>query len=234
MSAASAVCDPLTLAAAFTVGVAGSVHCLAMCGGIAGALGLRARRAPSVRRAWLLTAAYQVGRLGSYTAAGAIVGALSGSVQGVLGGDAVALTARVLAGGVLVAVGVSVLFKWRPLAALERLGGRLWRVLAPLARAIPPNGVGSAVLLGALWGWLPCGFVYSMLIFAALQGGAGSGAALLLLFGLGTAPAVFGAGILSAQIGRWSMARGLHQAAGSLLLAFGVMTMLGPLHHAHH
>jgi sulfite exporter TauE/SafE len=57
---------------------------------------------------------------------------------------------------------------------------------------------------------------------------------MMLLFGLGTAPAVFGAGLLSAQVGRVSVARGLHTAAGWLLLGFGVLTIFGPLNPAHH
>jgi hypothetical protein len=147
--------------------------------------------------------------------------------------DYVALIARILAGLVLIGVGTGVLFRWRPLALLERLGGRLWSRLAPLARIIPPNGIGGSLLLGMLWGWLPCGFVYSMLIFAALEGGAVHSAAMMLSFGLGTAPAVFGAGLLSARVGCLSVAGGLHIAAGWLLLAFGALTILGPLSHVH-
>jgi hypothetical protein len=226
--------DPLSLSAAFVVGMAGSVHCLAMCGGISGALGMRARGAATAQRAAVLTASYQTGRLTSYTLAGAIVGAFSGLIQGLAGLDYVALVARILAGLVLVALGTGVLFKWRPLAVLERLGARLWRRLAPLARIIPPNGVGGSVLLGMLWGWLPCGFIYSMLIFAALEAGALHSAAMMLFFGLGTAPAVFGAGVLSASVGRLSAARGLHTAAGWLLLAFGALTIFGPFNPVHH
>jgi sulfite exporter TauE/SafE len=85
-----------------------------------------------------------------------------------------------------------------------------------------------------LWGWLPCGFIYSMLIFAALQGGALHSGAMMLFFGLGTAPAVFGAGMLSARFGRFSLGRGLHTAAGWLLLLFGALTIHGPLNLAHH
>jgi sulfite exporter TauE/SafE len=110
----------------------------------------------------------------------------------------------------------------------------LWSHMAPLARLIPPRGVAGSLLLGMLWGWLPCGFIYSMLIFAALKGGALQAAAMMLFFGLGTAPAVFGAGMLSAQFGRFSVARGLHTVAGWLLLAFGALTIYGPLNPAHH
>jgi len=234
MMQAAAVCDPLTLSASFVVGMAGSVHCLAMCGGVSGALGLRARSAATVGRASMLTACYQIGRLTSYTLAGVAVGVFSGAMQGVFNLDKVALIARIMAGVVLIAVGAGVLFKWRPLAGLERLGGRLWRHLAPLARAIPPGGIGGSLLLGMLWGWLPCGFVYSMLVFAALKGGALQAGAMMLCFGLGTAPAVFGAGVLSAQVGRATMARGLNAVAGWLLLAFGALTIVGPLHPMHH
>jgi uncharacterized protein len=114
--------DPLSLSAAFVVGMAGSVHCLAMCGGISGALGMRARGAATPQRAAVLTGCYQVGRLTSYTLAGAIVGAFSGWMQGMFDLNRVALIARILAGLVLVSVGTGVLFKWRPLAVLERLG----------------------------------------------------------------------------------------------------------------
>jgi sulfite exporter TauE/SafE len=230
----AALGDPLSLSAAFVVGAAGSLHCLAMCGGISGALGMRARGATTPLRATALTACYQVGRLTSYTLAGAVVGAFSGLMQGMFDLDRVALIARILAGLVVVSVGTGVLFKWRPLAILERLGGRLWRHLAPLARLIPPQGVAGSLLLGMLWGWLPCGFIYSMLIVAALKGGALPSAAIMLFFGLGTAPAVLGAGLLSVQVGRWSVARGLHTAAGWLLLVFGALTIFGPLHPAHH
>jgi uncharacterized protein len=227
----AAVCDPVSLSAAFMVGMAGSVHCLAMCGGISGALGMRARRTASSRRASLLAASYQVGRLGSYTLAGAVVGAFSGLIQGVFDLDGIALIARILAGLVLVAIGTGVLFKWRPFASLERLGGRLWGHVAPLARSLAPNSVAGSLLLGMLWGWLPCGFIYSMLIFAALKGGTLQAATMMLFFGLGTAPAVFGASLISAQFGRLVVARGL---AGWLLLAFGALTILAPLNHAHH
>ncbi len=195
---------------------------------------MRARGAATAQRAATVTACYQVGRLTSYTLAGALVGAFSGLLQGMFDLERAALIARILAGLVLICVGAGVLFKWRPLAVLERLGGRGWRHLAPLARFIPPQGVAGALLLGMLWGWLPCGFVYSMLIFAALQGGALQSAAMMLFFGLGTAPAVFGAGLLSAQFGRFSVVRGLHTAAGWVLVAFGALTIVGPLNPAHH
>ena len=107
----------------------------------------------------------------------------------------------------------------------------MWSRLSRLARLIPPGGLRGALLLGMLWGWLPCGFIYSMLIFAALSGSMLQAAAMMLCFGLGTVPAVFAASLISAQIWRAAMARGLNIAAGLLLFAFGVLTLLGPLDH---
>ena len=175
-----------------------------------------------------------MGRVTSYTLAG-IVGASGGFLSAMFDLEGFAVIARSMAGLLLIAMALNTLFHWRPLARLERLGGRLWSRLAPLARKLPSNGLLGSLLLGMLWGWLPCGFVYSMLMFAALSGGAAPAAALMLCFGLGTVPAVFGAGLLSARLGRVSVAYGLNQAAGWLLLIFGVLTMLGPFSpHSHH
>lgn len=225
----SAVCNPVSLSAAFMVGLAGSVHCVAMCGGISGALGLRARRANVVGRRSGFTMLHQVGRLMSYTLAGAGVGAFGNVILRAVDINALALIARVLAGAVLLAIAANLLFKWNSLLVLERPGIHLWRRLAPLASRIPSRGSTGALLLGMLWGWLPCGFVYSVLIFAALQGGALEGAALMLSFGLGTVPALLGADIVGSTLG----ARRLSNVAGWALLVFGALTILGPLDHVH-
>lgn len=226
-------CYPLSASAAFLIGAAGSLHCLAMCGGISGALGLRARKAPGSASPLLHAIANQVGRASSYALAGAVVGTFGGLVESLFNLDALALGARLLAGLVLIFVALGVLLRRRPLMLLERLGGRFWMRIAPLARKVPPGPAG-ALLLGALWGFLPCGFVYSMLIFAALTGSAWQGAAMMLCFGAGTAPAVLGAGLLGTHIARFMSARRLYGAAGWLLLLFGVLTIAGPFAGMHH
>jgi sulfite exporter TauE/SafE len=231
---AAPLCNPLTLTAAFVAGAAGSVHCVAMCGGITGALGMRSRRIAPPGRASRHAATYQLGRLASYTLAGALVGAFGDVLQAIFDLSRFALAARVMAGAVLICVAVGVLFGWRPLGRLERLGGRLWSRVAPLARRFPAAGLTGSLLLGMLWGWLPCGFVYTMLLFAATSGDSLQAAAMMLFFGLGTVPAVFAATLFSARVWRVTMLRGLNNVAGWLLLAFGALTVLGPLSPAHH
>jgi uncharacterized protein len=225
-----AAAGPISLFAAFLAGMAGSVHCLAMCGGISGALGMRARRNGAGHgKALAHAVTYQIGRIASYSVAGALVGGFGGILQATFDFNRVAVVSRILAGFVLFLAAIGVLFKWRPLAPLEVLGGRLWIHVAPAARAIPATGLRGSLLLGMVWGWLPCGLIYSMLLIAALAGGPLQGAATMLCFGAGTAPAVLAIGMFGGHLWRVAMARGLNLAAGSLLMVFGLLTMLGPL-----
>jgi sulfite exporter TauE/SafE len=224
---------PISLLAAFMAGAAGSVHCLVMCGGISGALGMRGRRggaAAAIGQA----VTYQIGRIASYSIAGALAGALGGALLAAIDVEWAGIASRLFVGLVLVLAAVGILSRWRPLAGVEVLGAGLWRRLAPVARGAATTGLRGALLLGAIWGWLPCGLVYSMLLVAALAGSPLMGASTMVCFGLGTAPAVLAAGLLSGPVWRVAAARGLNVAAGSLLLVFGILTMLGPFgFHSH-
>jgi len=226
---------PLSLAAAFTAGIAGSVHCLAMCGGLSGALGLRAQRAGGpATRTLMHQLLPQLGRVTSYALAGAVFGAFGATLAAQFDITAAARVLRILAGLCLLAIAARVLWGWQPLAPLERLGARMFAHLTPLLRTRGEPTSGGSFLLGILWGWMPCGLVYSMLLFAAVSGGAVHGALMLALFGAGTWPSMLGGSLLSRQLGHWSAARGLHAVTGIALLAFGVLTLLAPLAPVHH
>jgi sulfite exporter TauE/SafE len=223
------MCGSLSLVAAFLAGMAGSVHCLAMCGGLSGALVLRVRRSgASPGRTITHTVTYQLGRLASYGLAGALGGSVIGVVPALFEFQPLGLALRALAGLVLVAAAIGVLFTWRPLARIEQLGGRLWRHITPLTRNIPVDRIGGSFLLGMLWGWLPCGMVYSMVLVAALSGTPAKGAATMLCFGLGTLPAILSAGLAGAQLLRLSAGRRLNTVFGALLLVLGIMTVIAP------
>lgn len=224
--------ESLSLAAAFIAGVAGSAHCFGMCGGVAGALGLRARiKSPSAAGAFAHASLYHVGRLSGYALAGSLVGATSAGLQRMIDLGAVATTLRIASGLLLVLVALRLVSRWNPLRLLEHGGARFWSMLAPLRRYTGGSGPGSALLLGMLWGWLPCGLVYSMLAFAALSGSAAGGAAILLAFGLGTLPALLTGTLLASQLQRWLQLRWPRRAAGMLIAAFGIWTMALPLWH---
>jgi uncharacterized protein len=100
---------------------------------------------------------------------------------------------------------------------------RFWRVVQPIAkRAANGRGAGRSLLIGFLWGWLPCGLVYSTLLLAALSGSALRGAGVMLAFGLGTLPAMLGSSLAGARVSRWLDAHGRRKWSGALPLVFGV------------
>lgn len=179
-----------TLAAALVAGLVGSSHCLGMCGGIAIALGMQGRQRPLVSA--LL---YNAGRIASYAAAGAVAGGIGLWLGQSLHAGYAPVVLRLLAGGAMIAIGLQVALNWRLLRPIERAGMHVWRRLSPQAgRLMGRRSPLSALALGAVWGWLPCGLVYAMLLAAAASGGAPEGAGLMAAFGLGTAPAMIATG----------------------------------------
>ena len=208
------------LAAAFVIGLLGGVHCVGMCGGIVGALTVQA---PRRGRAWDLHLAYSAGRIASYAAAGAVIGMIGGA--GLMFNQVlpVQLLLYVLANLVLISLGLYLAGLGSRLAGLDALGARLWRRVQPYgARVLPADTAAKALVLGALWGWLPCGLVYSLLATALLSGSAGGGAAVMLAFGLGTLPNLLLAGMLVKRLRDIVSDRRVRLAAGALVASFGV------------
>lgn len=203
--------------ALFLVGLLGGTHCIGMCGGIVGALSLGGPPRFS------LHLAYNGGRLASYAVAGALAGALGGLGLTLAGQLPLRLALYLLANLMLIAMGLYLLGVTRALAFTERAGQHLWRRLQPLSRRfLPARSVAQALPLGLLWGWLPCGLVYSALASALTSGSALRGAGLMLAFGLGTLPNLLLAGLFAARLRDYAARRGVRLATGLLVLGFGV------------
>ncbi|WP_308368240.1 MULTISPECIES: sulfite exporter TauE/SafE family protein [unclassified Microbulbifer] len=214
------------LAAALAIGFLGSSHCIGMCGGIAGALGMAV---PGRRPAWSQLIGYSAGRLGSYALMGALAGALGAAILPALG------PLRLVAGLMLVAMALYIAGIWRGLVWLERGGAYLWRYLQPLsAKLLPVRSAGSAVALGSLWGWLPCGLVYSALTFALAQGGSLRAALAMLAFGLGTVPAMLATGAAAAKVRSFVRRPAVRLLFAGLILLFGLWTLWGAVGHGAH
>ena len=198
----------------------GGVHCAGMCGGIVSALSLQT---PGTRPAWTVHLAYNLGRISSYGIAGAAMGAV-GSLGLLLNNWLpVQLILYVLANLMMVALGLYLTGVTRALAITERAGQVLWRRVQPATRRfLPVRGVAQAFPLGMLWGWLPCGLVYSVLTMTLLSGGALRGAAIMLAFGLGTLPNLMLAGLLLMRFREVIQGRALRLGAGMIVLAFGI------------
>jgi len=199
-----------------------------MCGGIAGALAMSA--APQQRGTateLVRHLLYGLGRVASYTAAGAVAGAF-GSAAAAAAGPVGTSLLRAVAAALIVALGLYLGGWWSGLAAIERAGAWLWRRIAPAARALRPvSSMPGAFVLGMLWGWLPCGLVYSALALAATTGDAAGGAALMIGFGAGTVPAVLGTGLAAVRLGVLLRASASRQVAGAMVVVLGVWTMFG-------
>lgn len=228
--------NTLSLFPFFVAGLVGSVHCAGMCGGIVGAFSMAApRRAfpvavvAATAPAMALEGAarvlsYNAGRVGSYMAAGALAGGLFGGVRQLAGAAPLQLAAYWLANLMLVALGLYLMNAWHGVAKLELAGKLLWSRLQPLTRhLLPIDRPGKALALGALWGWLPCGMVYSMLMSAMLSGSAANGAMVMLAFGLGTLPALFTMGLFGNVLQAWTRRRNVRLGAGLLVLSFGLL-----------
>jgi hypothetical protein len=221
-------------AAALLVGLLGGAHCAAMCGGIVGALNLHARRPALAAAGGAIVRtgvgaqlpvhlAYSAGRVGSYAAAGAIAGAVGGTAAML---DAVLpaqLALAFVANALVVLLGLYLAGVGTIVGRLESLGAALWRRVAPLGRHfLPADSPGRALGAGAVWGWLPCGLVYSALSLALVSGNAASGATVMLAFGLGTVPNLLVAGLAMERL-RDRLARPrVRVAAGLAVAALGV------------
>jgi sulfite exporter TauE/SafE len=215
------------LISALILGLLGGGHCLGMCGGLMGALTLAIPKEQRSRRFQLLLA-YNLGRILSYTSAGLLIGLAGWAVTNSPG----AMALRVVAALLLITMGLYLAGWWSGLTRIESLGRGLWRYIQPVAsRLLPVSSLPRALLLGALWGWLPCGLVYSTLLWAASQGNAGDSALLMLAFGIGTCPVLLATGLAAERITALLRKRGVRMAGGLLVILFGIWTLPGPHQH---
>jgi hypothetical protein len=223
------VCVEVNLFSAFIFGLFSTVHCIGMCGGIMGALALslpaEVRSRPA--RLALYLGAYNLGRLGSYALAGALLGSLGQGLHNLMSPRWGYLLLQGGAALLLVSTGLY-LAGWFPrLAFIEQVGQPLWRRLEPFGRRlIPVRSPLQALAYGAVWGWLPCGLVYTALLFTVVSGDGVQGAVFMLVFGLGTLPAVTGIGILAERFRRFARQPGLRRTGGVALILLGLAGLL--------
>ncbi len=225
----------LNLLAAFSVGFLGSLHCVGMCGGISAALGQSMGNAHTLAQRITYQSLFSGGRIGSYMVAGLLAASLGEGFRHLYEGQA-QLILRSIAGAMMIALGLYLSQLWRGLAKLEQLGGLLWKHIAPLTRRLlPVKHPAQALALGALWGWLPCGLVYSALSWSVTAPSPVMGALTMGYFGLGTLPAMLGVGLFSSAAQDLLRAPALRWVGSALLITFGVWTLASPwLGHGSH
>ncbi len=212
------------------MGLAGSLHCAGLCGGIASSLLLATEApdgAPAARAATLLKV--QLGRALSYTLCGAVAGSGGAAFAELIHLAGIQPMTRIAAACALVWTGCSVAGLAPSFAIMDRIMASTfnsWPV-AVTRRFQDPH----PVVLGILWGFAPCGMVYAALLNAVLSGSSMAGAGFMAGFGLATIPAVataaFGVTAL-AGFGARLPRSNLRAALGTALLALGLASLAEP------
>lgn len=209
--------DWMPLITAISVGLMGSIHCIGMCGGVSSALSLAADKSKTQQYIVL----YNLGRISSYTTAGMIVGILSQSIASLTNFHLIFL--RVISSLLIIVMALHIGGFWSGVKHVERLGKHLWKILQPLNKKIfPVNSKTKALSYGLLWGWLPCGLVYTTLGIAMTSGSVAYSTATMFFFGLGTLPSMLAVGLGVGALQESLKKPLVRQTLGVCLLLWGI------------
>lgn len=220
---------------AFAMGLATSMHCVGMCGSIIGTLTLSL--SPEVRNSKRLLLPfvfnYNFGRITSYTLAGAIAGVVESFIPAPVTDINGYRILQLLSAVIMASAGLYIA-GWLPrFAYIEKVGIHLWKKIEPYGRKlIPVKDLTQAFLFGMVWGWLPCGLVYTALALALTTGDIAKSALTMLSFGLGTLPAVMSVGIMTSALTRLSRMKRFKELVGLFMIALALlaaMPWLNPL-----
>lgn len=213
------------VSAAFITGLLGSAHCFGMCGGISGLFAVNAS-VKSLRQQFPKAVAYNTGRVATYAILGIVVALLGKGAVGSI--PELAAPVRLASGLLIILVGLQVAFNWRILSVVENAGASLWRRVAPAARGlVPVETLLQALGLGLIWGLLPCGLVYSVLLLAATTAEPTSGGLVMVAFGLGTMPAMIATGVSASKLAQFMSSKRV--GVGLLIVALGIATIAMPV-----
>lgn len=203
----------------FFMGLFGSAHCVGMCGSLCGAATINQSRLRSLSLSLVLS----IGRISSYVLAGAITAASVDMLQRLSGMQDGFSILRPIAAVMMILAGLYISKFWTVLTYLEKAGSVIWKRLQPLGSGLlPVRSLKHAFLFGLLWGWLPCGLVYSALVWSLSSGHAVNGALIMLAFGFGTLPALLTSGVLANQMVKWLQNSMIRNLLGLLIIMMGV------------
>ena len=205
----------ITFLTLFLLGFFGGTHCVGMCGGLSSAFALQLP--PHLNRIGLIVL-LNLGRISSYVVIGLLVG-LVGQV-GISLDDtrAVQNGLYIAANGLLLLLGLYLAGISTAATKIEGIGKPIWKRLNPLLnKLLPIKSVSACFGVGVLWGWLPCGLVYSASLYALGSGNALHGGLYMLAFALGTLPNLLAMGIFAAQLKTFLQKRMVRLCAGLLV-----------------
>lgn len=226
----------MSLLVAFSLGLLSTLHCWGMCGGIVTALSISInteKKSTATRRSIILVA-LNTGRIISYSIAGLLAGLLSQQISSLLPYDTGHFIMKIAAGIILVLIGLH-LAGWVPhIRKIESFGNYVWKFIQPLGRRfIPVNTAGRAMIMGMIWGWLPCALVYSVLLWAVTSGNVLDGILIMFSFGLGTLPSMYTAGLAGTGIFNMAKHQELRKVAGIVIMIVGLVSPFISIDHHH-
>lgn len=199
-----------------------------MCGGIVGILSQQTNS--SSYQTVTKTLSYNAGRILSYSFIGFLAGSISHVALSPMDTAALMLFSKYLTSIFMLAFGFYLLGWLNFLSYLERFGQRLWKRLSPLSRQLLPiQHKRDAFLLGIIWGWLPCGLVYSALAWSLASAQPLNGTLIMLSFGLGTLPMLMTMGIASEKLTQFTRSLLIRRSVGGLIIIFAVFKLINPM-----
>lgn len=224
----------LLVMSALMMGVLGGAHCVGMCGGIVCALCYSCpQKSQKSWQPFLYQLSYSFGRITTYTLLGALTGVIGVLLSRKLGSSGGYLL-RYVASILIILVGFYIAGWWRLIASLEKFGKVIWQPLSKLTRyLLPVTNMKYAFALGGLWGLLPCGLVYSALLYSLSAGTWYGGASVMFFFGLGTLPALLLVGSAMQSYQHFLAKKWVKQASGLTMIVFGLGSFaLLLMHHS--
>lgn len=211
---------------AFLVGFLGIVHCAGMCGGIIGALTLGQGSESRVQKVSILLS-YNLARILSYAIAGGLMGSFGWFATNWLDIHLAQGVLQLLAALFMLALGLYLGGWWFGLNRVERFGSIIWKRVEPVGRQlIPVTNFRQAFILGLVWGWLPCGLVYSVLIWTMSAGSFIDGALMMASFGLGTLPNLLLMGLFAGSLLKYFQNNIVKKISGMMIIAFSAYLMV--------
>ncbi len=237
----------LTYLVTFNIGLFSAMHCVGMCGGIIGAMMYAVPDELKRRKLVLysMNVVSNLGRISSYTIAGLLLSFLGINLLDFNQLEYGHLVIQVVFAFILILIGMNIAGWFPQLKKIEYIGQRFWRFIQPVGKKIlPVDSILKAYLAGMLWGWVPCGLVYSVLLLSLASNNVLEGTLIMLSFGLGTLLPLVATGIFMDYLKQLRQNRVARQMAGCLIIVTGLLMPVSSYyfigqhdqhtHHMHH
>lgn len=212
----------ISLFSAFIMGLVGSGHCIVMCGGIASSLQFASKNLSAIK----VNLAYNFGRLTSYCIAGMLVATLGAGFA--KQNTYFALGVKIFSGVFMIMLALYVMRLANTLKFVESIGKTLiWQHIVKFNKFfLPVDNLKKAYGYGILWGWLPCGLVYSALVWTLQAESTLHGAAIMMAFALGTLPAMLTIGQSAKHLSQLLNHNLIRLALGSIFVWYGFYILI--------